>query len=357
MHQPLKFSIVATAQYFRSWSIKVASLANRSDCAIISHTDKDAILGLRSIRARIQNQVRHRLFRQQWNIGLIKRPIAEVSGCEGQRAQQTALMATEWYPERSDSFLADPFGYVDETGSGLNILVEYFCWRRGIGEIHHLFYDQNGFGERKLILDSPFHLSYPFVFSNDGRVFFAPEHSQSLDFSAFEMDRSQSIVAKRPMIDRTAIVDGSLAFHNDMYWMFCVDESASFNTDLNIYFADSLDGPWQAHPLNPVKSDIRSARPAGTPFVHQGQLYRPAQDCSTHYGRAVTINRVDHLSRTAFRETAVHSIFPIDPQYPYGLHTVSQVGDMTLIDGARLAPRFGWLSRAAAKFTGMEYSA
>ena len=43
--------------------------------------------------------------------------------------------------------------------------------------------------------------------------------------------------------------------------------------------------------LAAVKTDVRSARPAGTPFVYQGELYRPAQDCSRTYGGSIVIHR------------------------------------------------------------------
>ena len=63
-------------------------------------------------------------------------------------------------------------------------------------------------------------------------------------------------------------------------------------TDLHIWWSDDLFGQWRPHAANPVKIDARSARPAGTPFVHAGTLYRPAQDCSHTYGGAVAICRV-----------------------------------------------------------------
>ena len=95
-------------------------------------------------------------------------------------------------------------------------------------------------------------------------------------------------------------------------------------------------GPWRAHPGNPVKVDIRSARPGGTPFVQDGVLYRPAQDCSRTYGGRIIINRVLTLTPLAFREEA---FVPVDPEhagpYPSGLHTLCEVGNTTLIDGRR----------------------
>jgi len=66
--------------------------------------------------------------------------------------------------------------------------------------------------------------------------------------------------------------------------LFFTDADDGPLTKLRVWFADDLLGSWCPHPGNPVKPDIRSARPAGTPFVHDGALYRPAQDCSRTYG-------------------------------------------------------------------------
>ncbi len=48
------------------------------------------------------------------------------------------------------------------------------------------------------------------------------------------------------------------------------------------------------------------------------------------------INRINRLSPSAFDEEAVAVVEP-DPAgpYPQGLHTISKVGDFTLVDGKR----------------------
>ena len=90
------------------------------------------------------------------------------------------------------------------------------------------------------------------------------------------------------------------------------------------------------HAANPVKLDVRSARPAGTPFVHNGHLYRPAQDCSGSYGGKTVINRVIRLTPTEFEEEQVAVIKPYkNSPYPDGIHTISVAGNMTIIDGAK----------------------
>lgn len=140
---------------------------------------------------------------------------------------------------------------------------------------------------------------------------------------------------KVTIFPRCELLDPTIFQWNGKWWLFALDESCSKNTDLHVYFAENWQGAWRAHPLNPVKTDIRSARPAGTPFVYDGKLYRPSQDCATHYGSATVVNEIMELSESDFYERPVTRVLPLqDSGYSYGLHTISEVGPFTLIDGA-----------------------
>jgi hypothetical protein len=105
---------------------------------------------------------------------------------------------------------------------------------------------------------------------------------------------------------------------------------------LHAWHADDLGGPWHPHTLNPLKTDVRSSRPAGTPFRYDGQLYRPAQDCSERYGGGIALNRVRQLSPTEFAETTARYLAPErGSPYPHGLHTLSLADGWLLVDGMR----------------------
>ena len=110
------------------------------------------------------------------------------------------------------------------------------------------------------------------------------------------------------------------------------------------------------HALNPVKTDVRSSRPAGTPFVHKGELFRPAQDGSESYGGGVAITRIDELTPTTFSEQVVSRVSPlVSSPYRDGIHTLSAVGNRTVIDGRRdtfiwAASRREWASRLSKLF-------
>jgi hypothetical protein len=85
-----------------------------------------------------------------------------------------------------------------------------------------------------------------------------------------------------------------------------------------------------------MKCDVRHARPAGTPFLHEGHLYRPALDASQPSHLAVWLNRVDALDPERFSEVPVQRIAGFEATaYGMGLRTLSAIGQVTLVDGLR----------------------
>ena len=106
---------------------------------------------------------------------------------------------------------------------------------------------------------------------------------------------------------------------------------------LHIAYADRLVGPWRPHPLNPVRRDLSSARPGGTPRVIGGQVVLPVQDCSRTYGGAIRPLRFTTLTPDRVEIEAGDAILPPGGFAPYveGLHTLAAAGDVTLIDVKR----------------------
>jgi hypothetical protein len=102
-----------------------------------------------------------------------------------------------------------------------------------------------------------------------------------------------------------------------------------------VFFADALDGEWRPHPRNPVVSDVRSGRPAGAPFVEDGVLYRPAQSSALCYGQSMVINRIDVLTETDYRETAVAAIEPSWLPASLCTHTLNASAHWVATDGKK----------------------
>lgn len=323
------------------WPLR-ASVATEKGPVFKQPTNLQMIIFLaRTVARFVRNQWVYRLCRQHWTCGVVPAPISTVVGLNGAEEQRRALEGTNWMKRLPHSFVADPFGYEVGDGLGIMIVFELFDRDKNKGVIASTRFCDQGFGDVKLLMESPAHLSYPFVIHDGDDVYFMPEHAGARNVSAFRLNRAGLGDEKTTILADSELLDSTILKWQGRYWLFGLDDSRSKNSDLHIYFAEHWRGPWLAHPLNPVKTDVRNSRPAGTPFVHEGRLYRPAQDCSTHYGSATVLNEIVLLTVSDFEERAVARIQPqTGSEYSYGLHTISTAGSYTLIDGAKRLSRF-----------------
>lgn len=266
-----------------------------------------------------------------WNVGIIDAPIETFLGGE-------AVPPVRWLGEQARGwFVADPFGIAD--GERLSILVEEFDYVTNRGRI--VICEPTSTEPLRRAIELEGHASYPFLFRHEGSIYCVPSlcPARGVDlFRAAEFPTTWERVAR--LVDHFTAQDATLFEHEGRWWLLCTDYEDAPNTKLHAWFASDPEGPWLPHHLNPLKTDVRSSRPGGTPFVHEGRLYRPAQDDSRSYGGAVVLNRVVRLTPTEFEEEVVARVDPVPGQYSRGLHTLSAVGNRTLVDGKRL--RFAW---------------
>lgn len=176
-------------------------------------------------------------------------------------------------------------------------------------------------------------MSYPFPLSYGGDLFCIPETHQKDGALAWRCDpATRSWTEPRPVLSGFPCIDPTPVFFEDRWWLFCTDKQDGVDSKLRVFHAADLFGPWTAHAANPVKVDIRSSRPAGTPFVFRECLYRPAQDCSLHYGYRIVLNRIRRLSATEFEEEPIR-ILEAGRLGCNGIHTLAGCGDITVLDG------------------------
>ena len=260
-----------------------------------------------------------------WNVGMVRKPIHEIALGTGtlQQGDVTWLRGAG-----RDKYLADPSGFIEN--NQLHILAEEYNYKTGIAGISEITPVTGPIP----VIDSVYHLSYPFVIELNGETYCLPESYQSNAITLFKRNAENGkFTPEKILVADVEAVDPTLFFYNGLWWLFFTVKQYS-TTHLFIYYSDQLAGDYQPHAGNPVKIDVRSARPAGTPFIHNGRLYRPAQDCSVTYGGRVEVNEVLKLSSSEFDELPVGFVMPVaGSKYNKGLHTVSGVGGHTLIDG------------------------
>ncbi|MFM7243614.1 MAG: hypothetical protein ACKO40_05470 [Planctomycetaceae bacterium] len=140
----------------------------------------------------------------------------------------------------------------------------------------------------RIILDEPFHLSYPCVFEHGGDVWMVPETAQAEAVRLYrarrfpdDWEHVADLLAGEPFADATPFQ------HDGRWWMF-VETSGAAHDTLRLFAAPDLPGPWEEHPRSPVvQCDAVRARPAGPVIASESRLVRLAQNCTPAYGTDV----------------------------------------------------------------------
>jgi hypothetical protein len=231
-----------------------------------------------------------------------------------------------------DRFWADPC--VVKAGDTYYVFIEEYLNSAGKGHVSVIQLDRKGVvNGPTTVLERDYHLSYPFVFEWNNSYYMVPETAAN---KTVELYRSTSFPfewqLEKVLLQDVRAKDATLAEIDGTWWMFVSIAEHSIPDELYLFYADTPLGPWTPHRRNPVKSDVRGSRPAGGLFNWHDELYRPAQNSSGHYGYGMSINRVTHLDREAFREEEVSTILPNWKKDLIGTHTISIAGDLTVID-------------------------
>jgi hypothetical protein len=248
-------------------------------------------------------------------------------------------------------FYADPFLFRRE--GRRYVFFEDYDSRSGRAEIRYLEIDEHGrHCSPRLALRQDCHLSYPFVFAEGDDVYMLPETAGHRTVELYRAARfPDEWTLERVLLSDVTATDATLLRHEGRWWLFVAlaTDGGRPVDELCLFSSDSLHGEWEPHPLNPVVSDVRSARPAGRIFSRSGQLIRPAQDCSEAYGGRLVFNRIDVLSPTEYREAPIGAIEPAVDTGNLRTHSYDSDGTYEVLDGFRMRPKLALagISRAA----------
>jgi hypothetical protein len=306
-----------------------APVAALNDVAATAKPPTGAALvafGARVVRYKVQQLYCTFFVADQWNMGVVNRPIEDFLRPESLRGEP---VDTPPLPNRN-VFYADCFARQEPTGP--MVYFERYDYRVRRGNISRLAYPWPASGVPEKVLDFPYHLSYPFLHG----PYCIPEAWVTNSIRLYDLREPGLNPTAGHMLLPVPGVDATLLVHQGHYWLFYTRTDRDAMLNLFVAYADAVHGPWHEHPQNPVKTDIRSARPAGPFFEVAGRLYRPAQDCARDYGYAVAIQEVLTLTTTEYAERSVVTIPSLHPGYPDGMHTLAALdATRTLIDFKR----------------------
>lgn len=208
--------------------------------------------------------------------------------------------------ELDSEFMADPF-LIRHEGSNWLFFEGMYANRghrgRDKGVIGCLKQIPGGWEYVGVALEEDWHLSYPHVFEQDGRMLMIPESGQSGAVSLYACDDFPLKWRKCADLIRGSCnyVDASLVCQEGVFYLVVSPADATLRPQL--WTAASVDGPWKLHPQSDrVPDSLRLRRNGGAFLREDGRICRIAQDCEGGYGRRLFRVPVVRLTSEQYEE-------------------------------------------------------
>jgi len=274
-----------------------------------------------------------------WSIGIFSGPtlsdLKPVAGIE-----MPVLSAQDVTDVRAD-FVADPF--MIQANSTWHMFFEVMNAQTEKGDIGFATSrDGLKWDYQQIVLTEPSHLSYPYVFCDGDEYFMIPESYEANSMRLYRADPFPWKWSYVKTLLEGPWVDSSIFFFDRRWWIFS-NPVAPENQVLELFYADSIAGPWQRHPMSPlISGDNRIARGGGRVIILNNKPVRFTQDCFPVYGTRVRAFEISVLTASNYEEQELE-FSPIlsageELWRKQGMHHV----DPHFIDGRWLACVDGW---------------
>ncbi|HEX2921890.1 MAG TPA: hypothetical protein VHO50_12075 [Bacteroidales bacterium] len=282
----------------------------------------------------IENNLLKKLYFKQWVIGIAHEDIGKII-----RTKSFSQKITWLEPHSDTHFHADPF-IIKADESSMKIIFEDFSMDYNFGNISLLTLNKSlDIVDRKILLDTGSHLSFPFVYRENGKTFIIPESAHSGKVSIYEYDElNMKLEYRGDLLDRP-LYDPSILKIKEKYWLMgCIFEDRKLYK-LHVFHSEFLFGPYSPLETNPVKQGLDGVRSAGSFINVDGNLYRPTQNCGNKYGESITIYRLNKLDEKEFSEDMYMTIKIDDRNRKIHniqtIHTLNIYGNTIVVDGIR----------------------
>ncbi|MDX9750979.1 MAG: hypothetical protein RBT71_07865 [Flavobacteriales bacterium] len=264
----------------------------------------------------------------EWNIGVLHRPLHTL-------LDEEASLNIRYLPAPAPGGRRSaPSGYIDALGR-LNVL--YRKTRPdGRSEIARARPKQDNVIKRsRTMLATPTDVGDPYAVHTRTGIMVVVGSPSSGRTDLYRVDDANEHLEFVRTLVPVPLRSPTLFPHAGRWWLMgALDPFPT--ASLHAWWSDSPEGDWRPHALGTLKVDPASARPGGTPFVHDGVLWRPAQDLAQPGHVHVVLNRVHHLDPHRFHEEPVREVRPrASSSHPHGIAMLFGMGGLTLVDGVR----------------------
>lgn len=235
-------------------------------------------------------------------------------------------------------FLADPF--VASEAGRRHLLLEDFRFDQNKGVIAaYRIEDDRSATPLGVVLEEPFHLSFPFLFRHEGSLYMIPESAANRDIRLYRCASFPLQWALHSVLMQNVVAVDTMVFtHGDRWWMMTNINGLGRgpnDSEVHVFHAETPFGPWLPHAGNPVILDAMRGRNGGI-LIDETGIYRVAQRPGFGlYGRGASIFRIEALTPETYREVKVQDVDPLFRPGIEGVHHFHQDDGLLAFDHVR----------------------
>jgi len=187
------------------------------------------------------------------------------------------------------------------------------------------------------IIDESFHMSFPYLFKFQEKIFMIPETSENNDIRIYEsLEFPHQWKLNQVLMSDVFAVDSMIFQHKEKWWLFTninPEGGSEACSELYIFSSNNpLSKNWKPHLLNPVIVDSNSARNGGILYKNN-KVFRVSQKQNFgRYGAEFSINEILKLTENDFIERRIKQVKPNFISNGLATHHCHSNSDITVFD-------------------------
>jgi len=196
-------------------------------------------------------------------------------------------------------FVADPF--LINQNNIWYIFYEAMNDKSNLGNICFSYSDNlKDWNYGGIAISEEFHLSYPYLFKSNGKLYMVPETARNFEVRLYEcIDFPHKWIYIKTLLEGR-YTDPSIINENGIWFIYLTETGSNI---LRLFSASNITDQWIEHPNSPIIiNDKTSARSAGKIIKYHDKLYRFSQDCSRIYGERVNAYQIIEINQKRYIE-------------------------------------------------------
>jgi len=226
--------------------------------------------------------------------------------------------------------VADPFLFVDN--DTLYLFYEQKRLYDGGVIVMTSTKDLTSWTKPKVVLKEDFHLSFPWVFKYENKIYMIPETNEANSIRLYEANEDltkfkfiKTIISEDKPEGTVSFVDTSIINNEGKYYLFTSVNRDDTNIQ-RLFVSDEIFGEYKECKCSPICISNKYGRNGGSVFKLNNKIYRISQDCEIRYGDNVNIHEVIKLSDDNYKENLAYTnVLPKTNFYKEGGHHINFV--------------------------------